>query len=310
MGFNDLSSGIATSIYLGLYVCLFAITSLVISKKGWKSTYTTIWVFCLLRTGAEVCGVAFSVVGFDNINLLIGYLVLGAEGYFALVLASFHFLCNAQEDKLGKSFLRPCLTKEERKAMTFGERRRWQWRSPAHLYHYTLIPANAILIAGGTITAGVPASEFATSHIVHTGRIMRCVGQTVFLVLTVLQGGFAIYTYKVLKVRGAMIVAVLIVLPFLIVRGVYGILSAVLDDFNYYDFNNYTAAGLTPAFLVREYVMAVTMEFISACVLLGQYFISRNEKRYDAPEVEMMSGLEKSQDRSGNPPEEQSWSDV
>jgi len=277
MGFQDNASGAAATVFLILYVFLFSYTCYVISRMGWKTTYTAVFMFCIIRIGAQLSGVGFSVEGYNNINWLIAYLVLGAEGYFALVLTAFHFLCRFQDETVGYSYLRPKLTNEQKKTMTYGQRSRFRWKSAALLFHMALIPANAILVSGGSMTAGVLPSEYSTSSLVYTGKIMRITGQTIFLVMTQFMFGCALRILLKDKQRGYMLYAVFMAWPFLTVRGIYGVLSAAVDKFNYYDFNNYTSTGIAASLLVGEYVMSTSMEFVAALILLSTFFFRKDK---------------------------------
>ena len=68
---------------------------------------------------------------------------------------------------------------------------------------------------------------------------------------------------------------VFIVAPFLLVRGVFGILSIYLDKMDYFLLSNYTAEGLASSFVAYEYIMGTTMEFVSATVFISTYYINR-----------------------------------
>jgi hypothetical protein len=269
MGFQDPNSGAAAVVYLVLYVALL-INSLVIIIKyvGWKTRFTALFVFCIIRIASQICGIGFATVSYGDFNWLIAYLVLGAEGYFVIVLSGFHFLCTFLERKLGETWLRPKLPA----GLSKHQRLRTRLRSPAAIFHWMLIPANAILIAGGTRTVGVPPDQFSTSPIVKSGEIMRCVGQAIFLAMTQFYGLCALHAAVVLKLKGPLLYAVLLTWPILTVRGIYGILSAVDPAFNYYNFNNYTDTGLSSGFITVEYVMATTMEFLAATILLSQFW--------------------------------------
>jgi hypothetical protein len=66
----------------------------------------------------------------------------------------------------------------------------------------------------------------------------------------------------------------------LIVRGLYGILSAVVTTFNYFSPSNYGEHGLTDGFVISEYILSTTMEWTSACALLmTTYYTSRNDSK-------------------------------
>lgn len=269
MSFQDINSGIAASIYLALYLIYLAGVLVVIYNVGWKTRFTSLFIFALIRVGAMIAGVGFAIVGFEHYQWLIAYLILGAEGYFALVFGAMHFIATFQKIKTGNSWLRPEISKAEEPSV--WKRIRIRSRSPIGLFHNILIPANTIIIVGGSYMSGVSAQDFTTSSQVHLGRILRTVGQAIFLLLVQIMIFCAIRTYRQ-GIRGPTLYCVLATWPFLTVRGAWGILSSYTLTYSYYNPNNYTDTGLSSAFLSAEYLMGTTMEFISASLLLASYF--------------------------------------
>lgn len=72
---------------------------------------------------------------------------------------------------------------------------------------------------------------------------LRGAGQGIFLAETVVLFLLALYLFFWRNVRGYKVKAVMVAWPFLLVRGIFGVISVFVDKFNYYDFDNYTAAG-------------------------------------------------------------------
>lgn len=50
-----------------------------------RSRYSLLFFHVSIRVASQACGVAFGIIGWANSNVLLAYLILGAEGYFTLV---------------------------------------------------------------------------------------------------------------------------------------------------------------------------------------------------------------------------------
>lgn len=283
--------GAAALTFLVLYCVALAINIYIIIQRGFKTRFTLIALVCLIRIGAQLSGVGFAIQGWENYQWLIAYLILGAEGYFAIVLAAYHFVAVFEKFVTGDSFLKPKLPLElkERKGFSAQNARfAWYLRHDVSIYfHYMLIPANVILIVGGTRTMGIEADEWSTSPLVKQGKAMRVAGQSIFLAGCVFLLAYAVRLRVVKKLKGAPLTAVLLAGPPLLVRGAFGIIAALVNDYNYYDFNNYSADGIKTKFLVGEYLMGTTMEYLATMLLVLSHFTAfsaqemehANEKR-------------------------------
>ncbi|KAG5368103.1 hypothetical protein CJU90_0291 [Yarrowia sp. C11] len=293
MAFFDKDMGAAALTFLVLYLIALIISVYILVQRGIKSRFTFIAIVCLIRVGAQLSGVGFSIQGFEHYQWLIAYLILGAEGYFSIVLAAYHFVAVFETHVTGNSFLRPTLPlelKSGKGARASHNRFSWYLRHNTSLYfHFLLIPANVILIVGGTRTIGVPADEWNTSHLVKEGKILRVVGQSIFLGGCVFILAYAVRLRTAKKLSGAPLTAVLLAGPPLLVRGAFGIISALVDDYNYYDFNNYGANGLKTKFLLGEYLMGATMEYLATIILLLSHFsaFSKSEMKKASESREM-----------------------
>uniref|UniRef100_A0A060TCL6 ARAD1B17380p n=1 Tax=Blastobotrys adeninivorans TaxID=409370 RepID=A0A060TCL6_BLAAD len=280
MGFVYEHSGIPAAIFLSLYTVYEVIAIMAIRTHGFKSRYTILGIFALLRIGAQLCAVVFASKGYSAINWLIAYLVLGAEGYFSLVLGSFLFLAKGETMELGTCSVR--YSKEELEIKSGGDpvrKRFYKLTSPAGLFHHSLIPANAIIIAGGSMLSGATPDESDYDSKVKTSKGLRGAGQAIFLVNTALVGLYAVYLLTRKFVRIPIVYLVLAAVPFLLVRGVYGLLSPFVSIFNYFDMSNYTSHGVSTGFVVCEYILGAAMEFIAASILISSYFFRNKGKQ-------------------------------
>ena len=118
-----------------------------------------------------------------------------------------------------------------------------------------------------------------------TAKIMRTVGQSIFLAINV----FLLYCIldtirqsrleKPNKRTHPTLLILLAIWPCLFIRGLYGIMSGVLPAFNYFNPDNYGQTGLKDSFLASEYVMGTTMEWVSCTMLMLTYLTSRNDTK-------------------------------
>lgn len=265
MGFKHEDSGIAAAIFLALYSLFSLFMIYVIYKKGFKTVYSWLITFPVIRFGSQLCGMVFAIVGIEHYNWLIAYLVLGAEGYFVLILAAFNFVVHAQKEVFGRSWATEIIEPLKRFRML---------RTYSAMFHSLLIPANAMVIAGGTMLSG-ESDLGAIKGKVTTSKALRTVGQVIFLVMTSLVVVFAGYVYKVDRIRKHFNISVLVASPFLIVRGIFGILSIYIEDMNYFQFSNYSGSGINHNLVIYEYVLSTTMEFMASILLLSNFFMEK-----------------------------------
>ncbi|KAM9902786.1 hypothetical protein OXX69_008176 [Metschnikowia pulcherrima] len=247
-GFVSPSSGIAASVYLALYTIFLGFMTYVVIKRGFKTLFTFIFVFYP-----------------THYNWLIAYLVLQAEGYFTLILTCFRFTCKAQVEEHGQSWV---MHSGPRTLLLGKFNISWM-----RLFHFILLPANAFLIAGGSLTANMdPYDQESYQSTINTAKGLRTAGQVIFLLMTIISIALNAYVFMKERIRNRTTTSVMIAGPFLIVRGIFGILSIFIDDMNYYELTNYTSNGVNKDLVIYEYVLATTMEFLTAVVLMTRYF--------------------------------------
>ncbi|EMG49658.1 hypothetical protein SBY92_004471 [Candida maltosa Xu316] len=279
MGFAFKNSGIAASVFLVLYTIYTAFTIKVVYDKGWRSIYTSLLIFGIFRVCGQFSGVAFAALGYEHYQWLIAYLVFTAEGYFVLILSSFHLLAKAQVDVFGYSWIRPTRKQreEQRKNATNWRQKLHASLPPSTVFHALLIPANAFIISGGSMLTGQGIDNIDQNKL-HTSKALRTVGQIVFLAQTLMAILLAVYVYFKEGLRHHNVYAIFLVAPFLLVRGIFGIMSIYVNEMNYYDMRNYSEDGLKPKFVVFEYVLAATMEFIAGSIYISLYYFDKTKK--------------------------------
>ena len=158
--------------------------------------------------------------------------MLGAEGYFALILGSFYFLVYCEKERFGTSYYHEPLVKNNSRT------------SPASIFHWILIPANVLVITGGSLIAGDTPQQLAKEQ--NTAKALRGAGQAIFLAQTIF---VAIVAFRIVMcsekgLRTFSTYAVAFSLPFLFIRGLYGLLSVFITQLNYFNTNNYSASGV------------------------------------------------------------------
>lgn len=291
MGFESKNSGIAAAIFLGLYVVYFGFVSNIVYRKGWKTVYTALWFFGLFRVGGQLCGLVFATLGFKHWQWLIAYLVLSAEGYFSLILASFYFVVQCQIRQNGKSWLRKC--KDERNPD--NKHRCGRDLDFSTVFHLVLIPANAFIIGGGTTLTGVDTDKWdQETGKINTSKGLRTAGLIIFLIQTFWVVFLACYIYFKEHIRLITMYLLFAALPFLVVRGIFGILSIYIDEMNYYDLTNYTEDGLKSKFVAYEYCLATTMEFVASVLLIMSYYVDKDTQKIDEEQFTKMESNESS----------------
>lgn len=260
MAFELHEMGIAASVYLSLYVIYTLIAVYSVYSQGIKSLYFALFFYGLIRLGGQISGVGFAMTGIQTYQWLIAYIVLTAEGYFIIILASMYLLCREQRKIWGYSPI-------ETPFKSQGWLKRLSYRSSTH---YTLIAANCFIVIGGTLVAGMDAEELQSSSTdVITSKALRIAGQAIFLILTILIFGFAIQNYLYKGLKSFSMKALLFVSPFILVRGIFGVMAALIDQMNYMAFYNYLEAEKHAKLTIYEYVLSTTMEFICAISLLN-----------------------------------------
>lgn len=272
-GFVSQESGIAASIFLAIYTLYLGLTTYILVKKGFRSVYTSIWFFTVFRFSGQLCGVVYAKLGPNHWQWLIAYLVLGAEGYFALIFAAFRFTTRGQVKETGVSWVTSTGPSWGRGKLA----KTW-----SGLFHMVLIPANALVITGGSMLAGISDLSQQNGDVT-TSRILRTVGQSLFVSMSVILIILNFYVYFYERVRNHFTVTVMIAGPFLIVRGIFGILAIYITQMNYFQLSNYLGNGVNHHLVIFEYVLSTTMEFIASVALILNYFFDQDlaPKKFD-----------------------------
>ncbi|KAJ7450325.1 hypothetical protein B0H11DRAFT_2077803 [Mycena galericulata] len=306
-------AGAALAFLIG-YLAIFGwmLFAYLTHRIKWASRYSLLFFHVTIRLASQTCGIGFGMLGFSNKNFFIAFLVLGAEGYFSLVLCAFRFLISWQQHNLasGQSWLEPPdppNMNKFRRTLAFiflGPFAYFLYpRNPMVGFHSALVLANTAIVVGGSYLAGADYSELNspdTKRRLLVSKITRTAGQSVFL------AGNALLLFIILvtirnnrrdgdsrnkkgSVHPTLIILLIAWFP-LIVRGIFGILQSAVWSLSYYNPDNYRASGFAPHFTVIEYLLGVLTEWL-ACVLLNLTYLTSGSdpKRRDRGDSDQKS---------------------
>ncbi|KAF7343939.1 hypothetical protein MVEN_01682600 [Mycena venus] len=270
-------------------------------RLKWRSRYSLLFFHVIIRLASQACGVGFGVLGFANTNLFLAFLILGAEGYFSLVLCTFRFVISWHQHNLpsGESWLEPrdtASTNKVRKFLVFlflGPLAFLVYHdNPMVFFHSALILANAAIVIGGSYLAGADYNDPNspdTKRRLQISKITRTTGQSVFLAGNAMLLVIILVTMRNNRrdgdsrgKRGSVhpTLWLLFIAWFpLIVRGIFGILQASVFSLSYYNPDNYRSTGFTPRFTLIEYFLGVLTEWLACVILNLTYLTSRHDPK-------------------------------
>ncbi|CAH6719149.1 hypothetical protein CLIB1444_02S02036 [[Candida] jaroonii] len=263
--FKDQSLGIAASVFLALFVLYTVNSVFIIMKNGLKSRFTSLGVYGLIRIGGQIAGIGFAINGFSNTSWFIAYIILGAEGFIMLIVGNLIFLINEHNNAWGSSYLTKKFIRGIKGKMGIDR-----------LIHLLVIPANVCIIYSGVLLSkdDLTAADAAKS------KSLRTAGVIILLAQIVLISAFTLHTFFVAKLRNPVMYCLLFIMPFILMRGIYGILAVYVPSMNYFSYETYLNGNKTLV-TIFEYVLGTTMEFITALTLMNTHWI----KRYTDPKV-------------------------
>ncbi|WVQ95282.1 hypothetical protein IAU59_002377 [Kwoniella sp. CBS 9459] len=351
--------GIGGVVFLTLYTFNFLILlyGFFSRRISIKSVYAFLLFHVILRLSAQSVSVAIGTKDHLVPGLLIAFFVLGAEGYFSLVLCAYRFLIhhhqhfyptdgswlegkpNKNKSKDGQGEVKDPWYKRLKRAMTArnkdGKKDPWVMT----IIHWTLIGANVIIVVGGTRVTGADITldpeDFWDR--LHTAEVMRAVGQAIFLVMNLylalffylsvnqdknplgtLPSGYNRF-FRVAPDHGRVdapnrphisrgflgrispdLMVLIVAWPPLIIRGIFGLLQAVVDKINYASPAAYASInGFSNLFIAMENVFSVLPEWTACCLLCMTMFFkpSLTESSETIGITESHTGTENGQKR-------------
>lgn len=227
-------------------------------KRGFKTLYTYLFVFGLLRLAGQAVGVAYAVQGLDNPNLIVAFMVLSAQGFLALIFTTFRETAHEQKTVYGSSW--------------FDSKR---FPIPVPLFKTPFGIVRATLIAGAVlfIIGGVEMSNGYNGNTssAQQAKTLRIAGASLYAVAAVLLICFSCYVFLVENIRTRSLVFVLACGPFLLVRVIYNFLYIYVLEMVEFTF----VAGnivYNAKYILYESILAALMEFVM-CLLLTFAFL-------------------------------------
>ncbi|KDQ53032.1 hypothetical protein JAAARDRAFT_80893 [Jaapia argillacea MUCL 33604] len=287
MGLRVEASAAIAFIILYLFFFSVLIYGYATKRLRVRSRWTVILTYITVHIAALATGLAFSIVGNSGTGILIAYFQLGAEGYLTLILCTYRFLISWQQHNFEshESWLEraypegtPCSQKFLDSFAIFGPRRR-----PMGVIHHFLACANTAFVTGCSMLAGGTHTVLKMHAATPTTKSLQIVGQSVFLAVNL----FLLYcitsTIRQSKRERKTTVThptlhILLGAWFLLcIRGIYGVLGAVLPEFSYFSPTNYDADGLLDGFAVRDLLLETATEWAACLLLMSTYLTSRDD---------------------------------
>ncbi|KAJ7129852.1 hypothetical protein C8R43DRAFT_1134114 [Mycena crocata] len=249
----------AALVFLIGYLAIFGwmLFAFLTYRIKWCSRYALLFFHVTIRVASQSCGIAFGILGFSNFRVFLAYLILGAEGYFTLVLCAFRFLISWHQHNLtsGQSWLEPRDPPGTNKVRNFllfillGPFAFVVYRSnPMAGFHLMLVLANAAIVIGGSFLAGADYNDpesANTKMCMQVATVAWTTGQGIFFA-----GNAALLLIILVTMRNnrrdgdargkkgsvhPTLVLLLIVWFPLIVRGMFGLLQASVNSLSYYN---------------------------------------------------------------------------
>lgn len=229
-------------------------------KRGFKTLYTYLFVFGLLRLSCQAVGVAYAVQGLKNSNLIIAFMVLSAQGFLALLFTTFRMTAHEQKVAFGSSWF-------DSKCIPIP--------LPLNLLRTPFGFIRAIMIAGAVlfIVGGVELSNGygGNTSSAQQAKNLRIGGASLYAVAAVALICFSWYVFLVERIRTRSMVFVLVCGPFLLVRIIYNFLYIYVIDMAEFKFSA-TGIVYNARYILYESILAALMEFI-VCLLLTFAFL-------------------------------------
>ena len=104
------------------------------------------------------------------------------------------------------------------------------------------------------------------------GKYLKGIGQILFLLQSLVLSGITIYDYRVNNIKTNRMKLLLTLIPFILIRGIYGVVSTFIEELSYLSDQIYTSTRGMMIWTLYEYLLSVTMEFLTAFCLVATYF--------------------------------------
>ncbi|KAH8824712.1 hypothetical protein DL96DRAFT_1614795 [Flagelloscypha sp. PMI_526] len=254
-------SGAALVFFIG-YAGLFSwmLYAYLTHRIKWKSRYSMLFFHVTIRMlilSHRTFIKSLTFVNSDAKHHLLS-LILGAEGYFTLVLCSYRFLISWHQHNLpSKSLI----------ILVFF------WPAAVFIYrkNFMVWMHTFLIFANAAIDYTQPDSADTKARM-NVSKIARTAGQSVFLACNFILLFSIVHTIRKdkreLKTKGEgrihpTLILLLVTWFPLIVRGVFGVLQSAVWGLSYYNPENYEATGFSDKFTAIEYCLGVLPEWLA-----------------------------------------------
>lgn len=285
MSFFELqSTGISAAVFLSAYAIFFIFATALVFKRGFRTMFTYLWVYSMIRIASQACGLAFAHTP-DLTNLLIAYMVLNTQGFLTLIYASFRATVHEQRLKFGVSWF-------DTRELIQGVRFKFL-SSTFALTRLILLAGSIVSIVGGVEMAGASPADSNYSGEVKLSRDLRIAGAVLLLVGTLILIFLAIYAFTKEHIKTVPMNLIIISAPFFLVRCIYGFLTIFVTHMNFFNMENYLGSD-NRTLVLSESIMSTLMEYI-ICLLMTFAFLTTvhvhntsgsnresSEEKYDA----------------------------
>lgn len=288
-GFALQSTGILSSIFVGVYAIYLMFAIWLIHLRGFKTIFTFLFVFAIIRLGGQISGIVFSLEGYNDSGAFIAYLVLTAQGFIALLFATLRATMYEQKCVFGHSwFFDSPFWNEKFKTLRY-------FTCPYAILAWLLMAGSAISIAVGVEQSESDSSMSNYDYLQH----LRIAALAIYLSVTVALIVFSWYVFLIERVHTRPLVFILLSEIFLLVRVIYNLLTFVKLELSEFTYSVAEGVNINPHFIIYEAILGFTMEFI-CCILLTCAFVYSHSPTRNCQEsqidVEKASSILKAQD--------------
>lgn len=284
-GFLLQSTGIASAVFVAVYAIYLVFACWLLYLRGFKTIFTFLFVFALIRLGGQISGIIFSMDGYNDLGALIAYMVLTAQGFIALLFATLRATIYEQKHAFGHSWFYSTHLKNSKLKILQS------FSSPYAVLAWILSSGSIISIVVGVEQSDSYDSLSDYDHVQH----LRIAALCIFLFVTVALVAFSWYVYLIEKIQTRPLVFILISGVFLLIRVIYNLLAVVVSSLGQYTYSVAAGVGVNPHFIVYDAILGMTTEFI-CCLLLTVAFVyshsptrSRQESQSDSEKEHMVS---------------------
>lgn len=268
-GFALESTGIASAIFVTVYGIYLIFASWIIFLRGFKTIFTFLFVFAIIRLGGQIAGIVFSLDGYNDLGALIAYMVLTAQGFIALLFATLRATIYEQNYVVGHSWFYSSLLKTDK------HRGYPYLASPYAILAWILMAGSALAIVVGVEQSDSYDSISDYNYVQN----LRIGALTICLFVTVALVAFSWYVYWIERIQTRPLVFILVSGVFLMIRVIYNLLVVLVPHLSQFTFSVSEGVNINPNFILYEAILGTTMEFLCCLLLTCAFLYSHSPAR-------------------------------